>query len=208
MELVLIACCKRKQSGGQSEYHNSAALTSNLSTSGYARLMNARRELANIMDSQPGLDLGLQDHDPGLLFFPAYQRYTGNVYSSSQIATLFPKTISISVVIISALYGLLDANDLIRHYDCAMNDTLPNGVKLKTWWKRQGLGEIVSEYIKEARADCVHDFLSGHYRDALQLWPSGSTENIVSYSYPNQGSGSSWSRGKDIKGFLHDHIVN
>ena len=157
----------------------------------------------------PGLDIGIHHHNSDLLYLPAYQRYIGNVYKSSQIAVLFPKTTSIRVLIISAFYGLLDASDLIRDYNVAMNDTLPNRTKLKTWWKRRGLGTIVEECILGINPSRIHDLLSGHYRDALQPWPPHAlSHKMEMYSYPGQGSGSNWSRGNDLKELLLTHITH
>lgn len=206
MELILMACCQRKSSGGNQVFKRSMVLDSVLSSTSISKLMNARKELANILNLSPGFDLGFNQHNQELLFLPAYQRYTGNVYKSSQMARLFPQTISLRVFIISAFYGLLDANDLIRYYNVAMNNTLPNGTKLKTWWKRKGLGAIIEECILEINPSGIHDLLSGHYRDALQPWPSQELiHKVTIYNYPGQGSGSNWSRGKDLKELLLNH---
>jgi len=207
MEVVVIACCQRKASGGIQDFKRSEFLNSTLSSSSIERLLNTRKQLAKMLNLSPGLDIGFNQHNQELLLLPAYQRYTGNVYKSSQIAGLFPETTSIRVLIISALYGLLDANDLIRDYDMAMNDTLPNRTKIKTWWKRKGLGSIVEEYIQGINPSSVHDLLSEHYRDALQPWPPEAlSHKIWTYSYPGQGSGSNWNRGRDLNLILKANI--
>ena len=208
MEVILIACCQRKSSGGILDYKRPFSLNSTLSSSRIDRLMNARKELANILNLSPGLDTGFDQHNQELLFLPAYQRYTGNVYKRSQFAILFPKTTSIRILIISAFYGLLDADDLIREYDLAMNDTLPNGTKVKTWWKRKSLGGIVEEYIRGINPSKIHDLLSGHYRDALQPWPPERLRNnMITYSYPGLGFGADWRRGNDLKSILESHLI-
>ena len=206
MELILIACCQRKSPGGIHDFKRSNVLDSVSSSTNIDELMNARWELANNLNLSPGFDLGFDQHNQELKFLPAYQRYTGNVYKSSQISCLLPQATSIQVLIISALYGLLDSNDLIREYNVAMNDTLPNGTKLKTWWKYIGLGAIVEECIQVINPSKIYDLLSGHYREALQPWPPDAlTQKVELYNYPGQGSGSNWGRGKDLKGLLITH---
>jgi cytoplasmic iron level regulating protein YaaA (DUF328/UPF0246 family) len=209
MKIVLIACCQTKKQGGDLHYKPSAALTSILSTRKLDRLMEARRELANMLKLDRGPDLGFGNGNSKIKYLPAYIRYAGNVYSSAEISELYPKAKLICLTVISALYGLLDGNDLIRDYDLAMDETLPNGTKAKTWWKLRDLGSIVEEYIRGVKPKLVHDFLSGHYRDALQPWPPNSIyAQVKNHEYPGQGSGSSWSRGKEIKALLESNIDN
>lgn len=207
MELILIACCQRKSSGGIQDFKQPMVLDSRLTSISIDKLMKARKDLANTLNLSPGFDLGFNQHTQELKFLPAYHRYTGNVYKSSQIAYLLPQTTSLHVLIISALYGLLDSNDLIREYNVAMNDTLPSRTKLKTWWKHIGLGAIVQQCIQVINPSKIHDLLSGHYREALQPWPPDSLTPILEmYNYPGQGTGSNWSRGKDLKDLLITHI--
>lgn len=110
-------------------------------------------------------------------------------------------------MIISGLYGLLDAYDPIRIYNVKMSDTLPNGTKVKTWWKHRRLGAIVEEYIQSNNPTLVHDLLPGDYREALKPWPPKSLQKITKvYEYPKEGQGSNWSRGRDLKGIFTAHI--
>jgi len=184
-------------------------LNKTLSPLSFDRLMNARKELGEILDLSPGLDIGSNKHNSELHYRPAYLRYMGNVYISGQIASLYPKTDSLQVLIISALYGLLDANDLIRDYDVAMNDSLTQRSMLKTWWKHKGLGGIVEEYIQVVNPSQIHDLLSGDYRDALKPWPPKAIRHkMLPYNYPGQGIGANWNRGKDLKRILLSHIRN
>jgi len=156
-----------------------------------------------------GPDLGFKTDDSPIKYYPAYLRYTGNVYSSAEIAESYHKVRSLRLNIVSALYGLLDGDDLIRCYDLSMNSILPNGTKVKTWWKRRGLGSIVEEYIRGVKPELVHDFLSGPYRDALQPWPPNSLYALLKiHEYPGEGSGSSWSRGKEIKILIETNSNN
>jgi cytoplasmic iron level regulating protein YaaA (DUF328/UPF0246 family) len=171
--------------------------------------MGYRKELATILKLDPGPDLDFRKEGSSIKYYPAYLRYTGYLYSGAEISELYPKVRTFRLTVISALYGLLDGDDLIRDYDLAMNETLPNGTKVKTWWKQRGLGSIVEEYISGIKPERVHDFLSGHYRDALKPWPPASISHLVkTHYYPGEGSGSSWSRGKEIKSLLESNFDN
>jgi cytoplasmic iron level regulating protein YaaA (DUF328/UPF0246 family) len=105
-------------------------------------------------------------------------------------------------VIVSALYGLLDGNDLIRNYNLKMDDKLPTGNKVAVFWKRHGLRDILLELISGVDAAEVHDLLSGKYREALSPWPDPRIRNFSLYEYPGMGHGSSYGRAKDLKKLL------
>jgi cytoplasmic iron level regulating protein YaaA (DUF328/UPF0246 family) len=130
--------------------------------------MYALMLLTKILNLSPRLDICFNQNNQELLYLPAYRRHKGNVYKSSQIVSLFPQTTSIRDLVTSVLYGLLDANDLIRDYDLAITESLPNRTMLKTRWKRKDLGTIVEECIRDINPSKIHDLLSGHYCDALQ----------------------------------------
>lgn len=206
MEIVIIPCSHKKSGEGGHEYHASPLMSSVLSPSNLEKLLQARLDLSHLLGLSPGLDLGSEYNDSNLRFLPAYSRYKGIVYSASKLSAAFPKAQSLQILIISALYGLLEGRDQIRDYDLTMNNTLPNGMRVKTWWKHKGLGTIVAEYIQKTSSIQVYDLLSGHYRDALHPWPPTSIKAITKlYDYPRQGQGSSWSRGKELKNILAAH---
>jgi len=47
------------------------------------------------------------------------------------------------LIIVSALYGLLDGNDLIRNYELSMKDSLPTGMKVHTFWRHHELRDML-----------------------------------------------------------------
>src|SRR4051794_21103705 len=122
MDLILTACCKRKDpASDRSAYHPSQALTEGLSPDTFERLMKARRELATLLSYSPGPDLGFDESPQPLGFLPAFRRYRGIVYTTADVRARYPRRLPTRLVVISALYGLLDADDLIRNYDLAMD---------------------------------------------------------------------------------------
>lgn len=205
MDLILIACCKEKSFGGTTEY-SGAVIEEHLSPSTSARLFSIRKALSQIKKISPGVDLGADLTNDRVLYRPAYLRYTGRVYERSQFKYRYPAAKNLKVLIISALYGVIDANDPIRKYEAVMDETLPNHSRLSSWWKRHELGKVVEEIILDIHPDRVHDLLSMVYRSALTPWPPARLDaagiQYVPYDYPGQGTGSLWHRGDDLKRLL------
>jgi len=164
-----------------------------------------RRELARLLGLAPGLDLGFESHDDALRFMPAYQRYNGIIYRTSRLRQLYKPNGNRHVVIVSALYGLLDVADPIRDYNLAMSDTL-YGRRLHTWWEQRGLGKTLCEYTRHLLPKATFDLLPGAYRKAIKFWPE-CLQNILSvqrFIYPGQGTGSTYRRGEDLGKLLYD----
>jgi cytoplasmic iron level regulating protein YaaA (DUF328/UPF0246 family) len=189
--------------GGKTVESPKSALEKVLSAIAFRHLLDARRELAEMLALPPGPDLGFADMSPGLKFMPAYQRYTGRIYASSHINMVYPRVEGKKLLIISALYGILDAGDFIRNYDLQMKENLPNGRVLYTWWKNQGLGQILCEAIRQLSPQLTHDLLSGDYRKAVAPWPDcTSLAHLHKHEYPGLGTGSNHYRGKDLERLL------
>jgi len=202
MKLIIIACCKTKKLRGNTSY-KSSPLAGYLSSSYFQQLMVARRELASILNLPPGPDLGFQYQFQSLEFMPAYRRYNGIIYKGSDFEKFYPQETPKKVIIISALYGILDASENIRNYELNMDFTLPIRRKVKTWWKNQGLGSIVRALVCKDAFQLVHDLLPKTYRDALRPWPPNCKNgNLIQYDYPGQGSGSIWRRAEDLSKLL------
>jgi len=200
MRIILIPCSGSKVSGGQSNPQPSK-LADVLSPASYHKLTSARQEIAALLQKDQSLGLGFKDDDKESKYLPAFQRYQGLIYAHSDISRLYP-ALKGRLVIISAMYGLLDGNDLIRNYELSMNDTLPTGIRMGTFWRRHELREILIELISREDAAEVHDLLSEQYREALRPWPDSKIKNLRIYEYPGMGQGSSYGRAKDLKRLL------
>ena len=204
MELILIACSAKKRDGGSPKYSPSR-LEAYLSKATLQRLLTLRSELAQTKHQQAGPDLGGSIHAAELQYMPAYLRYSGIIYQRSHFAELFPRARDKKVLIISALYGVLDAQDSIQKYNLRMDETLPNGKRLYTWWKQNLLGEVLTEYIRKLKPKRIHDLLPESYRKALSPWPPGEFDGRLTYtSYDDlgQGQGSLWQRGDILREIL------
>jgi hypothetical protein len=150
-----------------------------------------------------GPDVGIPGIQAPVEYLPAYQRYTGIVYERGRVQDLYSGQSLIRLVIISALYGLLDGDDLIQKYDLTMDDKI-SGQCANTWWKCHSLGKIVEEYIQFYNPGSVHDLLPLKYRKALSPWPPPSLYDLViPYSYPSEGMREALNRrGEDVERLL------
>ncbi len=206
MEIVLIACCDRKAAGGSTDYPGSE-IEKSLDHSTFQQLLSLRRELCRIIrdDEIPGPDLGGVATMP-IKYFPAYERYDGIVYRSGCIGELIASAKDIRIFIVSALYGLLDANDPIRYYNHAMSDTIPGIGRLKTWWKRKNLGGIVEKALLQHNPNKIHDLLTQDYREALKPWPGAGFiqkgVTFIQYDFPGIGLGGLYRRGEIVEKLL------
>lgn len=208
MELILIACCKTKAPGGTITYPGSE-LEQDMPAHAYRRLLEARRELAALLGEQAGPDLGGPASSEPIPYLPAWQRYEGVVYSKGGVAELYPRAQGKRIMIVSTLYGILDAADPVRPYDIRMDCRLRNGSgskTLKTWWKCHELGRIVEECILALKPTCIRDLLPPTtYRPALAPWPPRSfREEGITYDprvYPGR-NGSNHPRGDDLRRLL------
>ncbi len=205
MDLVLIACSNRKQEGGVPDYAPSKQLIQGLSPGSFEKLLDLRSQV--VMGSEKSLpagpDLGIPGSQAIAQYLPAFQRYTGIVYEVGWVQELYPSQSHIRLVIISALYGLLDGHDLIQKYDLRMDDKI-SGQNANTWWKQHSLGKIVEEYIKFYKPSRVYDLLPLTYRKALSSWPPSSLEAVITqYNYPGEGMVESLKhRGRDLEKLL------
>lgn len=196
MKIILIPCSGSKVHGGQSN-HQPPKLADGLSPVAFQKLVSARQELEVILQDARS-PLGFKNNDGENKYLPAYQRYKGLIYAHSGISRLY-LAFKGRLVIVSALYGLLDGGDFIRDYELSMKDTLPTGMKVHTFWRRHELRDILLELLCGDEAAEVHDLLSGHYREALRPWPDLRVKNYRTYDYPGMGQGSSFARAKDLK---------
>jgi len=204
MKLILITCSAKKRDGGSPEYSPSQ-LEGYLSKATFQRLLTLRSELAQTKHQPAGPDLGGNIPSTKLQYMPAYLRYSGIIYQRSNFAELFPRARDKKVLIISALYGVLDAQDSIQKYNLRMDETLPNGKRLYTWWKQNLLGEVLIEYIRELKPEKIHDLLPESYRKAISPWlprEFDEKKSCISYDDLGQGQGSLWQRGDILRELL------
>jgi cytoplasmic iron level regulating protein YaaA (DUF328/UPF0246 family) len=135
---------------------------------------------------------------------PAWERYDGNLYRKAQLGEADIHRKDVTIVIISALFGVICADDTIRHYNVAMTDRLPDRTRVYAFWSNIGLASILAKLLQNLAARRVDDLLSGSYRKALgrvdTLLPAGCI--YQPWAYPRLGSGSDYHRGTDVRKLL------
>ncbi len=197
MDVILLPCSGRKRDGGEIEYHPSS-LSNMLSPSTLDQLMSARRELAILVGERPGPDLGNNDVFSRIEFMPAYQRYAGTLYARSNLGELY-SSFNGRILIISALYGLLDSYDLIRKYELEMNRLMNPRFRLYAWWRTKKLGVIIGECLKTVCPSRIHDLLPIEYRKALDPWAHFAAELNINKFEAGKGNSSDQRRTAEIK---------
>lgn len=198
-ELILIPCSGRKTPDGSLSLEGRQLIEA-LSTPKSQKLKRLRKKVAGSFN----IDLSSGSSERCLM--PAYKRYSGNLYKkiSSHAWEELKNREDLEVVIISALYGAIYWDEPIIDYDVDMTKNIKEGRRLNTWWRKNGLPEIVSAYIEGKDHDVVRSFLSGDYRKALLNIQEKVDPTWLLYEYPALGSGSNYYRGRDVS----DAIMN
>jgi len=203
--LILIPCCGKKTKHGTSGYQKNSPHTIffYLSKDMGERLRMLRKQVALAFNEPPGPDVGFDVDNPQIKYLEAYKRYCGNLYRkiSSDSWDKLKQNPKIRLIIVSALYGLLNYNEPIRYYNRSMKDHITPRRLLKTWWKKHALTDILLNYIRLNEIEVVHDFLSQDYRDVLadlHLRCKFIGVLYFAHNYPGLGSGSDFRRGSDV----------
>lgn len=213
MESILVTCSAKKEPGGTPDYVPSSQLKQCLSPQTYGRLMASRREITeklleypefeNKEYISPGPDLGLDVSPQSTLYLPAFQRYTGRVFSTAEIKELYTPACRSSILIFSGLYGITEPEELIRDYNVKMSDTYADRKRIWRFWREVGLGDIATEYLQAAGSRISHDLLTNLYHQALTPWPRNIPEcEIKQYTFPGRGNAAGFDRGEILKEFL------
>jgi cytoplasmic iron level regulating protein YaaA (DUF328/UPF0246 family) len=201
--LILIPCCDSKNPGGFPSYDGTSCIVNYLSLNVGRRLMELRRQIAIAFGENLGLDVGVATPETKISYMKAYERYCGNLYNRITKSSWekLNNSQNLSLLIVSAFYGILRHDEFIRNYNRAMNKDKVNGVLLKTWWGKQGLCNFLLDYVTKNEIRAVHDFLSINYSEAVWPFQSRAKELGIKYfihDYSGLGSGSNYRRGEDV----------
>lgn len=167
MDLILLSCSGSKLQGGTSIIDRSSKLTSYLSLKSKNKLFKLRQQIAEQIGETNGPDLGIIENNTSLKFLPANKRYVGKIYKASNFSINFHKTNGLYFLLVSAFYGVLDASDPTRYYQWKMENKLPIGNSTMTWWKNNGLGELLFEVVENLKPKIIYNFLFKKYRVAI-----------------------------------------
>jgi len=189
--VIILPCSDRKMSGGR--------LISD-SPSFVDLIDDDQAQQLSLLKSKVTEALGITLKPDELL--PAYHRYTGNIYTQIPLSAWekLENTDNVDVLIVSAMYGIVLWNEPIQEYDAEMAKSIYPGRRLNTWWKQNGLGDILVKALDTLNAETVQDFLSLGYREAvpeLRKYPG-----VIQHVYPGEGMGSNSHRGRNIASLL------
>jgi peroxide stress protein YaaA len=200
--VILIACSARKRPGGM-EWTTPAApgVAEQLSAGERSDILRVRQTLAPLAGTAEGLDVG--GHGSGARYLPACERYAGRLYE--RVASgLWPTHSESSVIIVSALYGLLFPWEPIQKYDLTMTSSYGHRTRVHRRWREVGLGRILAGWCAARDVVGVVDLLTKPYRAALADLVDLRTYGIeqLPFDYPGRYQASNRDRGDDLNSLL------
>jgi len=179
--LLIIPCCKRKQSGGYSlpiDYQD--PLQKLISPEHYSYLLKIREEFANHIKNDS-------------FFMQAVERYSGNFYKSfpklsNCIKSKTNKKNTPKLLILSALYGPLHPYSLINDYELKMPNTK------KALW-RKSFPFFLENYVRKNNITQIRFYCgksTGYYsviKNSFDpLLGAGILKKVIHYNVRNGGS--------------------
>jgi hypothetical protein len=167
-QLIIIPCCGAKVDGGI-EINQGLTFFENINN--VPELIVRRNERINL--THPNI----QEEE----LLPAWDRYDGRIYLRLKehqplINTLIAEN-KLDIIIISALYGVININTPIANYNLRMEAL--GGVNF--WSHNHILGNSINEYCLQNNIENVYTFLrpNTYYnaliglRQHIQTWPNG-----------------------------------
>lgn len=166
--LVLVPCSARKQvlpfrGKFQEPVHGIQPLR--------GKLLRQIRHAPDIA-SKPKNQAGILNGDAALS--RAIDLYTGRFYQATGnslrriMAGEYP---SISVLIVSAFYGLAKPSEGLREYELKMDDALNSGMKVCKFWQEQQLWRLLRSYIEGRSITYIWSLLPNSYHRVFdELW--------------------------------------
>jgi hypothetical protein len=149
--LLVIPCCARKFPGGHPKTNNTTYFES---AANVPNLIQARTNISKIHCVKNSN-----------LFLPAWERYDGGMYRiikqrQSEINYLIEKGV-IDIVIVSALYGIINFDTEINDYDLTMSEG-----GLRNLWGCS-VSEAILKYCSDKNINRVHLFLANSYKQVV-----------------------------------------
>lgn len=214
--LILLPCSGTKQTGGSPEYAGNKTVLHALPKDQGDQLLKLRQELFGYYkDIVPGHETYRLNHSSSnfgdLKYMAAYERYSAQksrIYEQVRPNTwsLLGASEDICVLIISALYGVLQYDEPIQKYNRAMDKDRVRGLKLQTWWNKNGLPDIVKSFIVAHDIGPIYSFLSKPYAEAVDLYRIGT--NIEDFPELKCGIGTLSRRGARFEALVDELFGN
>ncbi len=174
---ILIPCCKTKMPGGERYQQGAFGSRKELSEKVREEVLEGRRAiLRGLLKSRTesgvreGPDFGGQDLDG--LYRPSWQRYRGFLYGALPNREILArkKHEGPRLLILSALYGPLDPEEMIQDYELQMGQplmTCEGKIRPLNVWKRI-LPAFFHDWVVNEGLNRILLLLCAHYLDALK----------------------------------------
>ena len=198
--LVLIPCCKEKGVKEADVYKNPLP-----------GLISLREQLLYEFGLTAEL-VGREENKVGILnetgvVTRAVDLYRGNFY---RVAGESLKDLAddqggqVTILIVSALYGLVQLDEGIRIYNLKMADRLSNGLPINRYWQKAGLWKVLLNYITNNEIGYVWSLLPNsapmfpYHQVFKELWGNNTEFNIKCFYVraPGAGTGTGYKRAK------------
>ena len=210
--ILLIACSNRKLTGGDTNFNGPvpagwipqpelrdrikskrnavlSLLRSFKLTSGFLRASNRMHQAPN-KTLKHGPDFG--GVEEGGVYKPAWMRYVGRCYAPIEVKSWrdhFEHQDQLSVLIMSGLYGWLDAAEWIQEYDVHLTDfNNDNGITVSTMWTdlfTQTLSAYVNTAYKDKKVRIYNFLCDDNYVNAVQWHQLPNTCSVYHLASPN-----------------------
>ena len=203
MDVFLIPCSRMKRRGGELRPPAWSPLQDLLMPSTWARLTALRLELAWTLELEPGSDLDPLGEAPDVRVMPGYRRYHGGIYQGAALEERWPLPGACRVLVVSALYGLVDLGDDVREHEIKMRDRLPDHKPVWRWWWEAGLSLILDEAVQALEPNEVHNLLTPHYRKAVEAI-GGRAPAFSMLDHPELDPDDNAARGRALGELLDD----
>ncbi|MCX9011658.1 MAG: peroxide stress protein YaaA [Candidatus Methanoperedens sp.] len=198
--LILIPCSKQK---------NIVPVQGNAQPLPDTQLL--RYQLLQLIQQTPNL-VNRQENQRGILNIDApvtqsinfyvgqFYRVAGNVLHEV-LSGQYP---SINVLIVSALYGLIELDENLSEYELQMGDRLNNGMKVYNFWQRVQLWQILQNYIIQNNITHVWSLLPDsmpdypYHRIFNELWKQfrNTKTQCFHVQVPGAGTGTGYKRSE------------
>lgn len=191
--IVLIPESTRKRKGGDPYLKMVDGFAETLPKAEHDRLFTLRTEIASSWKNTAAKD--------GLM--PAHRRFDGNMYRRIPADAWEARKDTVEVLIVSALYGVLESRDTIFAYPHSMAEPTPPFGKLNRWWHDRGLPSILAAYLRKVKPKTVVDLLSLEYRESVEGYETTASGIAVKpVDFRGMGRGSQPLRGEKVAALL------
>lgn len=139
---------------------------------------------------------------------PAYRIYQGKLYSQleSEVWTDLQENDNKDVCIVNPVYGFIYWHESIIEHDITMEDKIGSN-RLNTWWKHNGISDILINYIINNDFDLIRSLLPVSHKKSMPFIQYNLDVDWLQYDYPKLRSGSNYYRGWDLARIIREYDI-